>query len=75
MNLPEDLENNEINFEEVRKKDCNIKRKMVLWSGQDVLDIGITPEQASLITSTLTKVRVWPKGFARFLKMIRITLR
>lgn len=44
LDLPDDLEGNEINFAEVRRKDANVKRRRPLWSGQDVLDVGLTPD-------------------------------
>jgi hypothetical protein len=33
LDLPEDMENNVINFDQVRQKDCNVKRKTLMWSG------------------------------------------
>lgn len=33
FDLPADLEENQINFNEVIKKDCSRKRKTPMWSG------------------------------------------
>lgn len=33
LDLPDDLEGNEINYDEVRRKDSNVKRRRPLWSG------------------------------------------
>ena len=33
LDLPEDMENNVINFDQVRQKDINVKRKTFIWSG------------------------------------------
>lgn len=33
LDLPEDMENNVINFDQVRQKDVNVKRKTFTWSG------------------------------------------
>ena len=69
------MEGNEVNFDEVRKKDCMVKRKTPLWSGQDVLDIGLTPTQATWVTSKLNLMRVWPKGLTGLLKRARVLLK
>jgi hypothetical protein len=33
FDLPDDLEGNSINFDEIRRKDANLKRRRPLWSG------------------------------------------
>lgn len=42
LDLPKTIGKNEINYTEVRIKDCNIKRKTPVWSGQDVLEDSLT---------------------------------
>lgn len=44
LNLPDNLEENVINFNEILKKDCNRKRKTPMWSGQEVLETGLNEE-------------------------------
>jgi hypothetical protein len=62
LDLPGDLEEHSINFNEVIKKDCLKKRKTPFWSGQDVLDIGLNNELSYWIIGNINAVRVWPKG-------------
>jgi hypothetical protein len=33
LNLPDEIEDNTINYNEIIKKDCNRKRKTPMWSG------------------------------------------
>jgi len=49
LDLPADMEENKINFQQVISKDCSIKRKTPLWSGQDVLDIGLNNELSNWV--------------------------
>jgi hypothetical protein len=44
LDLPDEMDGNEINYDEVRRKDCNVKRKTPQWSGQDVLNVGLTQD-------------------------------
>jgi hypothetical protein len=44
LDLPKSLGKNEVNYTEVRIKDCNVKRKTPLWSGQDVLEDSLTED-------------------------------
>jgi hypothetical protein len=48
LNLPDDIEDNIINYNEIIKKDCNRKRKTPMWSGQDVLSVGLNEELSDL---------------------------
>lgn len=76
FNLPDDMESNTINYTEVRKRDCSVKRKTPIWSGQDVLEINLNPSQSNWIANeSLNKVRVWPKGGFRYLKRARWVLK
>jgi len=60
LDLPVDLESNQINFDEVRRKDANMKRKTPQWSGQDILQATITLDQAEFVTNHFNRIRVWP---------------
>jgi hypothetical protein len=42
FDLPDDLGGDTVNYTEVIKADCNRKRKTPMWSGQDVLEVGLT---------------------------------
>lgn len=42
FDLPDEIGDDYVNFNEVIRLDCNKKRKTPMWSGQDVLDIGLT---------------------------------
>jgi len=42
LDLPKNMGKNEVNYTEVRIKDCMVKRKTPLWSGQDVLEDSLT---------------------------------
>lgn len=66
------MESCTVNFEEVVKKDCSRKRRTPLWSGQDVLEIGLNNELSFWVTSRINAVRVWPQGIAGFLKKARV---
>lgn len=46
-----------------------------MWSGQDVLDVGLTPDQASWVVSFLNPVRVWPYGSYGTFKRYRVSLK
>lgn len=48
LNLPDEIEDNIINYNEIIKKDCNRKRKTPMWSGQDVLSVGLNEELSDL---------------------------
>jgi len=75
LDIPDDLEGNELDFDEVRRKDANLKRRRPMWSGQDVLDVGLTPEQSNWVVSFLNPVRVWPKGGLGTFKRYRVSLK
>lgn len=62
FDLPEDLGNDYVNFNEVIMKDCSRKRNTPMWSGQDVLSIGLTTDLSWYVISQINAVRVWPKG-------------
>jgi hypothetical protein len=44
LDLPDDIGQDYVNFDEVIKADCARKRRTPTWSGQDVLQIGLTSE-------------------------------
>lgn len=75
LDVPGDLEGNAINFNEVIKKDCAMKRKTPRWSGQDVLEIGLNNELSAWVVQKINAVRVWPKGAIGYLKKARVLLK
>ena len=46
-----------------------------MWSGQDVLDIGLTTSLSWWVIAQINAVRVWPKGVAGPLKKARVLLK
>lgn len=46
-----------------------------MWSGQDVMCLGLNEEQFGWIADHLTAVRVWPKGIHGVFKKIRVAMR
>jgi len=69
------MEDNLLNYTEILMKDCNRKRKTPIWSGQDVLSIGINQYLSEIILEKLNAVRVWPKGFFGLVKKFRCFLK
>lgn len=51
------------------------KRKTPLWSGQEVLEIGLNNELSGWVIERINAVRVWPKGFMGFVKKARCLLK
>ncbi len=51
LNLPDNLEGNVINYNEILKKDCNRKRKTPMWSGQEVLETGLNEELSQWVVA------------------------
>jgi len=75
LNLQNDLGTNVINFNEILLKDCNVKRKTPIWSGQDVLEIGLNKDLAIWIIEKINAARVWPKGPYNYIKKYRVFLK
>jgi hypothetical protein len=75
LDLPGNLRENSVNFNEVIKRDCSVKRKTPVWSGQDVLETGLNMELASWCVAKINGVRVWPKGLLRLPKKIQVSLK
>jgi len=74
--LPKDMSSYDIDFTAVREADANFKKRKVIWSGQDVLPIGITDtKQAKWIISKVNLLRVWPKGFYNLVKKVRTVIK
>lgn len=73
--MPGDLGENEVNFNEVIKKDCTRKRITPYWSGQDVLEIGLTMDLSYWVIEKINAVRVWPKGIMGILKKLQVSLK
>lgn len=51
FDLPDDIGNDYVNFNEVVKADCAKKRRTPTWSGQDVLEIGLTTDLSYWVIS------------------------
>ena len=75
FDLPDDLGDDTVNFHQVMKMDCSKKRNTPMWSGQDVLEIGLTTDLSSWVISRINAVRVWPKGIMGYLKKARVLLK
>ena len=75
LNLPDEIDDNIINYNEIIKKDCNRKRKTPMWSGQDVLSVGLNEELSELVISQINAMRVWPKGLFGLVKKFRVLLK
>ena len=75
FNLPEKMGIYTVNFSAIRKDDAARKRKILLWSGQDVLREKVDASKSQGIADSLTAHRVWPTGFKGLWKRIRFLLR
>ena len=75
FDIPDNLEEHNINYDNVLRADNSRKRKTPLWSGQDILEIGLTNELSSWIVAKINKVRVWPKGWFGYFKKARCALK
>ena len=75
LDLPKQIGNNFVDFNEVRIKDCNIKRKTPTWSGQDVLNDGLNGPKSQWVANFMNETRVWPKGFYGWVKKFRCLLK
>jgi hypothetical protein len=64
-----------VNFNEVIKKDCTIKRKTPYWSGQDVLDVGLNNDLSRWVVNQLNSVRTWPLGLMGIWKKFQVFLK
>ena len=73
--LPKDMSNYEINFESVRNEDANYKKRLPIWSGQDVLEIGLSRSKSQWILAKMNLIRVWPKGFYNLVKKVRAVIK
>lgn len=49
FNLPENMKEYDIDFNQVRIVDALFKRRIPVWSGQDVLDIGLNLEKSNWV--------------------------
>ena len=75
FNLPKDMKGFEIDFNEVRLKDASLKKTVLTWSGQDILENSLTNDHSKLVVSHLSSVRVWPKFGMGYLKKARCLLK
>lgn len=46
-----------------------------MWSGQDVLEVGLNNELSEWCVSNINAVRVWPKGMFGPIKKARVLLK
>ena len=74
-NLPKDMINYDIDFEQVRTTDALFKRRKPVWSGQEVLTLSLNMNQSNWVISHLNNVRVWPKGIKNPIKKSRAVLK
>ena len=74
-NLQKDMSNYDIDFTAVRNDDANFKKRVPIWSGQDVLEIGIDKTMSSKILAKMSLLRVWPKGFYNPVKKTRTVIK
>ena len=51
------------------------KKKLITWSGQDVLENSLTNESSKWVTAFISGVRVWPKAGMGYLKKARCLLK
>ena len=75
FNLPKDMSNYEIDFEQVRLVDASFKRRVPTWSGQEVLDLTLNIKKSKWVLAKCNKTRVWPKGLFYFIKRFRCILK
>lgn len=73
--MPDEIDHNFINYNEIIKRDCNKKRKTPMWSGQDVLEVGLNEELSDLAIVQINATRVWPKGLFGYVKKFRVFLK
>lgn len=75
LSLPKTMNFFEINFNEVRGKDAQLKRVRPLWSGQDVMPDQLDASKSAAILFNMNTIRVWPSGLHGLWKRIRFVLR
>lgn len=46
-----------------------------MWSGQDVLEIGLNNDLSFWVVNKINMVRVWPKGILGTLKKLRVLIK
>ena len=65
----------DLDFDEVRLKDASLKKRISMWSGQDVLDETLNKEKSLWIIKRLNAVRVWPLFIFGLVKKARVLLK
>ena len=73
--LPKNMADYEIDFDEVRRSDAQYKRRTPVWSGQEVLDLGLNIDKSTWVLAKMNKIRVWPKGYYNTVKKARCLLK
>jgi len=71
LDLPEDAKVSNIDFHKIRLADMGKKKRIVGWSGQDVLGDLIDEHKSKWIIDQLNEVRVWPQGPYGYFKRTR----
>jgi len=69
------LNNDQIDFNEIRRHDFAKKKRVAHFSGQDVLGEQMNEEKARWVVQKLNSIRVWPRGKYGYLKRGRALLR
>ena len=53
FDIPDNLEEHDINYDNILRADNTRKRKTPLWSGQDILEIGLTNELSNWVVAKI----------------------
>ena len=75
FDLQQDMTSYEIDFELVRNNDAQFKKRLPVWSGQEVLDVGLNIKKSQWILNKVNLIRVWPKGIYNIIKKVRCLLK
>ena len=75
FDLQQDMTSYEIDFELVRNNDAQFKKRMPVWSGQEVLDVGLNIKKSQWILNKVNLIRVWPKGIYNLIKKVRCLMK
>lgn len=75
FNLPKDMLGLEIDFLEVRMVDAQFKKRVPVWSGQEVLEQTLNMKKSAWVLNQINATRVWPKGVYNKIKKARSVLK
>jgi hypothetical protein len=65
----------DIDFDQVRIVDAQFKKRVPIWSGQDVLDSGLNKAKSKWVLKKMNLIRVWPKGLFNTVKKVRCIIK